>query len=58
MSVPPCDRSAEWMIIVAKWFWQEASDSETEGLGSNIFVRLSGNQNGGNAATKRLEAAM
>jgi hypothetical protein len=45
-------------IIVAKWFWQVANDSETEGLGSNIFVRLSGNQNGGNAATKRLEAAM
>jgi hypothetical protein len=45
-------------IIVAKWFWQVANDSETEGLGSNIFVRLSGNQNGGNAAAKRLEAAM
>ena len=45
-------------IIVAKWFWQVANDSETEGLGSNIFVRLSGNQNGGNAVTKRLEAAM
>jgi hypothetical protein len=45
-------------IIVAKWFWQVANDSETEGLGSNIFVRLSGNQNGGNAAAKRLEASM
>ena len=45
-------------IIVAKWFWQVANNSETEGLGSNIFVRLSGNQNGGNAAAKRLEAAM
>jgi hypothetical protein len=45
-------------IIVAKWFWQAANDSETEGLSSNIFVRLSGNQNGGNAAAKRLEAAM
>jgi hypothetical protein len=45
-------------IIVAKWFWQVANHSETEGLGSNIFVRLPGNQNGGNAAAKRLEAAM
>jgi hypothetical protein len=45
-------------IIVVKWFWQVANDSETEGLGSNTFVRLSGNQNGGNAAAKRLEAAM
>src|SRR5260370_565465 len=45
-------------IIVAKWFWQVANNSETEGLGSNIFIRLSGNQNGGNAAAKRLEAAV
>ena len=45
-------------FIVAKWFWQVANDSETENLGSNIFVRLSGNQNSGNAAAKRLEAAM
>jgi hypothetical protein len=45
-------------ITVAKWFWQVANDSETEGVGSNIFVRLSGNQNGRNAAAKRLEAAM
>jgi hypothetical protein len=45
-------------IIVAKWFWQVANNSETEGLGSNIFIRLSGNQNGGNAAAKRLEASM
>jgi hypothetical protein len=42
-------------IIVAKWFWQVANNSETKGLGSNIFIRLSGNQNGGNAAAKRLE---
>jgi len=45
-------------IIVGKWFWQVANNSETEGLGSNIFIRLSGNQNGGNAAAKRLEAAV
>jgi hypothetical protein len=45
-------------IITAKWFWQVANNSETEGLGSNIFVRLCGNQNGGNAAAKRLETAM
>jgi hypothetical protein len=45
-------------IIVAEWFWQVAHNTETEGLGSNIFIRLSGNQNGGNAAAKRLEAAV
>jgi hypothetical protein len=45
-------------IIVAKWFWQVANNSDIEGLGSNIFVRLSGNQNGGNAATNRLEPAI
>jgi hypothetical protein len=45
-------------IIVAKWFWQVANNSETKGLGSNLFVRLSGNQNGGNAAANRLEASM
>jgi hypothetical protein len=38
-------------IIVAKWFWQVANNSETKGLGSNIFIRLSGNQNGGKCAS-------
>src|SRR6202040_3981789 len=40
-------------IIVAEWFWHVANNAETEGLGSNIFIRLSRNHNGGGAAAKR-----